>query len=148
MFIRCQKGLSTLQIVLICGVALVALPLLIGVFMGARDAKVSADRAMTVATMKSINNAIGTYYEIHKQYPESLKVLYEPEDGPPFITQQSMQLPEFAYQYATDVDDFNLRLNPRSGAGPHYLTNKSGIVRVSQNSPATDESPEWSAAFR
>ncbi|MBZ0165825.1 MAG: hypothetical protein K8I00_03390 [Candidatus Omnitrophica bacterium] len=122
----------------------ISLPLLYWMFSGARTARKSAQSALNVSTVKVVTSALDTYRAVHAEYPEALGSLLQSKDElPPYISPKELQLPGYTYEYAVTPDDFALRLNPDSGQGEHYYTDKNGQVRVSLNSPATSASPFW-----
>ncbi len=139
-----RQGMSTLKIVMASLTVLVLLPVLTGIFLGAREAKRAADRAATLSKIKFVATALDTYHHVHKSYPPDLDALLNPEDGPAYLSYQSMKVPGYRYDYRAAPEDFALRLSPSSGEGEHYYADKSGDVRISLNAPAGTDSPVWS----
>lgn len=124
----------------------ISLPILYWMFSGARAARQSAQNALHVSTVKAVTSALDTYRAVHAEYPEALGSLLQSQDElPPYLSQQFLQLPGYTYEYSATPEDFALRLNPDSGHGEHYYTDKKGQVRVSLNSPATTTSPFWAS---
>lgn len=144
MRIGTRRAIVKISAAVIILAVVISLPLVYWMFSQARTARESAQSALHVSTVKVIASALDTYRAVHAEYPEALGSLLQSKDElPPYISPKELQLSGYTYEYTVTPDDFALRLNPDSGQGEHYYTDKKGQVRVSLNSPATSASPFW-----
>ena len=75
------------------------------------------------------------------RYVSPETTLLNPTDGgPPYTTEESLNLKGYDYEYTVLSENFELRLNPTSGRGMHFYTDKTREVRYRNNSPADESS--------
>jgi len=134
------NGSALVFFIIIIIVAVLAFPFLKGVIQGFGDAKNNADQAFCAAMLMGVSAAINTYYEVNDSYPLMLDSLLNPVDGPPYTSEDSLNIEGYEYDYSSLFDNFQLRLNPTSGKGIHYYTDKTRKIRYNKNSPANENS--------
>ena len=109
----------------------------------ASRAQQTAEGSARIVKLKTVGSALETFRVAHTRYPEALGALLEENGEQTILSRTYLNEPGYSYEYKPSPDNFALHLKPDGGQGAHYLTDNSGNVRVSLNSPATASSPLW-----
>jgi len=144
-------GVALIPFILI--IAAIAIPNLL-------RARIAANEASAVASVRAISMACATYNSIYKQYPPSLQALGPPSGGANDSAAAANLIDAqlafgrkhgyvFSYgpvsgRYGSPANQFVLSADPvtqNTSGMRHFFVDESGVIRVENDAPASRDSP-------
>lgn len=141
-------GIAAIPFILI--IAAIAIPNLL-------RARIAANEATAVGSLRTIATACVTYSAVNKQFPQSLANLGAPQPGAsnseglidPQLASGLRHGYVFSYSASSThgdgtLDAFTINADPaapETSGGRHFFMDQSGVIRVESRRPATRDSP-------
>lgn len=128
------------QFFVLAGIILV-ISVVMGIYGGIKAGLEIKKQTEVWSSVRTIATALNTYYVANKRYPPRLETLLEDHEEPVYLSEQSLNIPDYTLRYAATVSSYVLKIGPQEGEGMHFFVDESSDIRFQKGQPATAVSP-------